>query len=86
LAAGGQLLCSHKVTKGLVTRNASLPHKAFTLQTGQNHGLQLFALLRTLNSASSAKLAMPFPAAPPIIVLPAFTRSLSADGEEERIV
>jgi len=29
---------------------------------------------------SSAKLAMPPTAAPPIIVLPAFTRSLSADG------
>jgi hypothetical protein len=52
--------------------------QAFALQTGQNHGLQLFcsAALPMLLQ----KLAMPIPAHKATIVLPAFTRSLPADG------
>jgi hypothetical protein len=34
-----------KRTKNQVTRDASLPHKAFTLQISQNRGLRSFALL-----------------------------------------
>ncbi|SDP94332.1 hypothetical protein SAMN05428975_3906 [Mucilaginibacter sp. OK268] len=83
LAAGGPLLCSHKVTKGLVTRGASLPHTAFALQTGQNHGLQLFALLRS-RKPCFCKTCYALAAAQATIVLPAFVRSLSADGEKEK--
>jgi len=36
-----------------------LPHKAFALQIRQNHGLQLFARLRSRNPYASAKLAVP---------------------------
>jgi hypothetical protein len=38
-------LLDQKVTKNQVSKKASLPHKAFALQTRQNHGLESFALL-----------------------------------------
>ncbi|WP_419699830.1 hypothetical protein [Mucilaginibacter sp. NFX135] len=68
MAAGGPItFVATKVTKKAVSREASLPHVAFALQTGQNHGLQLFALLRTAQFPASAKLAMPLqPHKPPL--------------------
>jgi hypothetical protein len=38
-------LLDQKEAKNQVGKKASLPHKAFSLQTGQNHGLESFALL-----------------------------------------
>jgi hypothetical protein len=43
---------------------------AFAPQIRQKHGLQLFALLRTHNSTSSAKLAMPLQAHSPSLFCP----------------
>jgi hypothetical protein len=68
LAAGGPVtFVATKVTKKAVSREASLPHMAFALQTRQNHGLLLFcptsfARFPTLQQ----KLAMPLqPHEPP---------------------
>jgi hypothetical protein len=83
LAAGGPVtFVATKVTKKAFSRNASLPHKAFAPQSGQNQGLQLFAQLRSLKPPTSAKLAMPLQPHKAIIVLPPFTRSCSADGKK----
>ncbi|MCQ6958516.1 hypothetical protein NPE20_11120 [Mucilaginibacter sp. JC4] len=38
-------MLDQKVAKNQVGKKASLPHRAFALQTGQNHGLESFALL-----------------------------------------
>ena len=58
--------CRHKSTQKGFQQKCFFAHKAFAPQINQNHGLQLFALLRSLNSASSAKLAMPLqPHSPP---------------------
>jgi hypothetical protein len=53
---------------------------AFALQTGQNHGLQTVALLRSLNPYPSANICYAPATAQPTIVLPAFARSFPADG------
>jgi hypothetical protein len=42
-------------------QKASLPHRAFALQIGQNHGLESFAPLRSLLHHASAKVPMPLP-------------------------
>jgi hypothetical protein len=54
-AGPGTFVLTQKYPKSQVTRKASLPHLsahypplAFALQTGQNHGLLNFALLRSL--------------------------------------
>ena len=57
-----------------------MPREAFAPQIDQNHGLQLFAPLRTRIPNPAAKLAMPLPSHRATIVLPDFARSLSADG------
>jgi len=44
-----------------VSKKASLPHRAFALQIGQNHGLESFAPLRSLLHHASAKVPMPLP-------------------------
>ena len=46
-----------KEAKDQVGKKASLPHKAFAMQIGQNHGLESFALL----ACASAKFPMPLP-------------------------
>jgi len=73
-----------KVTKKAVSRNASLPHMAFALQTGQNHPDsyrdQTLPLLRSLIAPASGKVRNALTTAQAAIVLPAFVRSLSADG------
>jgi len=56
-----------KEPKNQVSRNASLPHKAFALQIRQNHGLQNLALLRSRIARASASIAMPFPAHSPAL-------------------
>jgi hypothetical protein len=53
-------LLDQKEAKNQVSKKASLPHKAFARQTVQNHGLESFALLRTLISPA-AKVPMPLP-------------------------
>jgi hypothetical protein len=59
--------------------------RAFALQIGQNHGLLNFALLRTLNSTASGKIANAPAAARATIVLPNFVRSLSAEKKYNSI-
>ncbi|MBD1394162.1 hypothetical protein IDJ76_13720 [Mucilaginibacter sp. ZB1P21] len=45
IAADGYFFClDTKEAKDQVSRKAFLPHKAFALQTGQNHGAATFAL------------------------------------------
>jgi len=86
LAAGGPVtFVATKVTKKAVSRNASLPHMAFTPQSRQNHGLQLFAQLRSRKVPCFYKTCYAPAAAQTTIVLPTFTRSCSPDGEEEDI-
>ena len=52
-----------------------LPHKAFALQTGQNHGLESFAPLRSLIGPRFSKISYVLAALKTTIVLPAFARS-----------
>jgi hypothetical protein len=54
---------------------------AFALQNGQNHGLQLFCATSFAQSYASAKTCYAPAIAQATIVLPAFARSLSADGK-----
>jgi hypothetical protein len=75
-----------KVTKKAVTRNTSMPLMAFALQISQNHGLQLFCPTLFALSYASAKTCYVPATARYCIVLPAFARSCSADGEERKVV
>jgi hypothetical protein len=59
---------------------------AFTLQISQNQGCNYFAQLRSLISPRFSKNLLCPATAPPTIVLPAFVRSLSADGEEKSLI
>nr|MBB6137387.1 hypothetical protein [Mucilaginibacter sp. X5P1] len=70
-----------KVTKKIKSsRNASLPHKAIAPQSRQNLGWNLFAaMVRTLPLSCKNFLCPATHKA--TIVLPAFTRSCSTDGE-----
>jgi hypothetical protein len=54
-----------------------LPHKAFALQIGQNHGPRICPTLFAHSSA--AKSLIPFSSTQATIVLPYFARNLSAD-------
>jgi hypothetical protein len=58
-----------------------LPHKAIALQIRQNLGCCLFTLLRLLMPLASVKSRYALPLHKATIVLPAFTRSCSTDGE-----
>ncbi|WP_090528226.1 hypothetical protein [Mucilaginibacter sp. NFR10] len=58
-----------------------IPNAGLALQNNQNHGLQKVALLRSLHPQPSANICYAPTAAPPTIVLIAFTRNLSADGK-----
>ncbi|WP_256540455.1 hypothetical protein [Mucilaginibacter aquariorum] len=69
-----------KVTKNQVGKKASLPHKAFALQIGQNHGLESFSPLRSLIGPRFSKISYAPTAHKATIVLPAFARSCFADG------
>ncbi|WP_183579336.1 hypothetical protein HDF18_23530 [Mucilaginibacter sp. X5P1] len=73
-----------KVAKNQVGRNASLPHKAFALQTTQNRGCYIFTLLslRTWPLRFCKNLLCPA-TLEATIVLPDFIRSCSTDGEKE---
>jgi hypothetical protein len=72
------------------TTNKSSQQKCFfalvavALQTGQNQGCNYFALLRSLISLRFSKNLLCPAAAQATIVLPAFARSLSADGKKKR--
>ncbi|NHA04998.1 hypothetical protein G7092_14400 [Mucilaginibacter sp. HC2] len=57
--------------------------KAFTLQSRQNHGLLNLTPTSFAHSHASARFANAPAAAPPVIVLPAFARSCSADGKKK---
>jgi hypothetical protein len=62
LAAGRPVtFVATKVTKKAFSREASLPHKAFALQSSQNHGLQKVALLRSLIPHASANICYALP-------------------------
>jgi len=58
-----------------------LPHGATALQIGQNHGLQLFALLRSLKPRSSAKLAMPLQSRRPVSFCPLSSEAYLLTGK-----
>jgi hypothetical protein len=76
-------LLDQKVTKNQVGKKASLPHRAFAPQTGQNHGLESFALLSFASSPALLQNSLCPCHAQGTIVLPAFARSCFADGEEK---
>jgi hypothetical protein len=83
IAAKAYFFClDTKETKNQVRRNASLPHEAIALQIRQNLGCCLFTLLRPLMPIASVKSRYTLPLHKATIVLPAFTRSCSTDGEE----
>ena len=67
LAAGGPLLCSHKVTKGLVIRNASLPHKGlYPANRAEPRAAIILPYFVRINLTLQQKLAMPLqPHSPP---------------------
>src|SRR4051794_33857936 len=72
--AGPVTFVATKVTKKACSRKASLPHKAFALQNGQNHGLQLFCPAFTSPPFCKNLLCLFLPHMPGI-VLPFFIRS-----------
>jgi hypothetical protein len=76
-------LLDQKVTKNQVSKNASMPHRAFAPQTGQNQGLESFARLRSL-MPSFYKISYALATLKATIVLPVFARSCFADRREER--
>jgi hypothetical protein len=53
-------LLDQKVTKNQVTRDASLPHKAFALQSRQNQGPGLLPPV-VAQATASGKIPMPLP-------------------------
>ncbi|MGZ3814355.1 MAG: hypothetical protein ACXVB0_06785 [Mucilaginibacter sp.] len=57
-------LLDQKVTKTQVSRNASLPHWAFSLQISQNHGLENSAPLSLARGCASAEFCNALPCAP----------------------
>jgi hypothetical protein len=73
-------LLDQKVTKNQVSKKASLPHKAFALQTRQNHGLESFALLTFAPTPRFSKISYAPATLKATIVLPVFARSCFADG------
>jgi hypothetical protein len=76
-------LLDQKEQKNQVSRKASLPHMALTLQIRQNLGLQTIALLRSLEALASANICYALPNAQATIVLPDFARSYSTDRKKE---
>jgi hypothetical protein len=60
-----------------------LPHRAFAPQTGQNHGLESFAPLRSLIVPRFCKISYALASLKATIVLPAFARSCFADGGKD---
>ncbi|WP_091375472.1 hypothetical protein [Mucilaginibacter mallensis] len=74
-----------KETKNQVSRNASLPHKAFALQTRQNLGCYIFTLLslRTWPLRFCKNLLCPA-THKATIVLPDFARSCSTDEKKRK--
>ena len=83
LAAGGPVtFVATKVTKKVVTRNASLPHMAFVRQTGQNQGCNYFAPLRSHNPALQQKLAMPLQPHRPPLFCPFSPEAVLLTGEK----
>jgi hypothetical protein len=59
-----------KRTKSQDSKNASLSHIAFALQSGQNHGLHIVAPLRTHSPTLRQQHAMPPPATQAISFCP----------------
>jgi hypothetical protein len=81
LAARARYFClDTKVSKKSSQQIGFFAHKAFALQIGQNHGCNYFAPLRTRFPNASAKTCYALPELKAGTVLPAFTRSLPADG------
>jgi hypothetical protein len=78
---GFAVLLDQKVTKIQVSKKASLPHKAFALQNGQNHGLESFAPLAFALFPRFSKISYAPATRKPTIVLPTFSRSCFADRE-----
>jgi hypothetical protein len=77
---GFAVFLDKKVTKKSSQQIGFFAAQAFALQIGQNHGCNYFALLRSHFPDASAKTCYASAAAQASIVLPAFTRSLPADG------
>jgi len=72
-----------KVTQNALSRNASLPHKAFALQIRENLGCNLFAGLTFLSPTLHAKICYALQPHRATIVFPDFGRSLSAEEKKQ---
>jgi hypothetical protein len=77
-------LLDQKVTKNQVSRNASLPHMAFALQSGKTTGCKMLPHFVRSTLTLQQLLLCPYHAQA-IIVLPDFARSCSADGGKQII-
>ncbi|WP_147321985.1 hypothetical protein [Mucilaginibacter conchicola] len=60
-----------------------MPHKAFTLQIAQNHGLQNLAPTLFAQGPAIGKYCYALANTPSTIVLPAFARSFFADWKRK---
>jgi len=76
--------CRHKSNQKGCQQKCFCALIAFALQTWQNHGLLNFAATSFAHIPASGKIANALTAAQATIVLPAFVRSRSADGGEEK--
>jgi hypothetical protein len=80
--AGASYFClDTKVTKKSSQQGGFFAAQALPCKAGRTMGCNYFALLRALFPALLQKLAMPLQPHMATIVLPAFARSLPADGE-----
>ena len=75
--------CRHKSTQKGCHQKCFFAHKAFTPQSGQNHGLLNLTSTAFAHSLTSIRFANAPATAQSTIVLPAFARSLSAAGEKK---
>jgi len=81
LAAGGPLLCSHKVTKGLSADRLLCAQGFCPANKAEPRAAIILPYFIRSFPCASAKTSYAPATAQSTIVLPAFARSLSADGE-----
>ncbi|MCQ6957449.1 hypothetical protein [Mucilaginibacter aquariorum] len=78
------LFLDRKEAKDQVGKKASLPHKAFALQTRQNHGLESFALLRSLIAPPFSKISYAPATHRPPSFCPLSPEAVLPTGEDEK--
>ncbi|PAW92030.1 hypothetical protein CKK33_00375 [Mucilaginibacter sp. MD40] len=82
-AEGCYFLLDQKVTKKSNQQRGFFSLRAFALQSGQNHGLQILPPLRSLIAIASGKYCYAFAMHKATTVLPAFVRSFFADNQKK---